>query len=198
MCRLGQRNTLGQRFRAIGNLPIKAQEPVKTIGEKNILQHIQMLEELELLEYQPDVANAKRASFPIGESRHGGVLNPDRARVRAEDPRQEVQEGGLPGTAGTNERDRLPGTYIQLGNAESEGALRVAEFQVTDRDHGVGSEPLLLKNIDHCDLPVGLDHAQGAVGPVQVTALPVTLHDRTSYNLSGLLLGQRNPEEQGP
>ena len=130
-------NALEQISGTLPNLVIQSQRAVYAVWQQDVIENIQVLQELEFLEHEPDVLDAKVTNGAIFEIGKFMARGDDIARLRSRDAGDQVKECGLSGTTRTHNGDALPTLHAQTRDAKTKIALVVAETHVGDFDHAV-------------------------------------------------------------
>ncbi len=102
---------------------------------QNIVVNIQIVEKLEILKNKTDIRNSKLPPLRIIELLDGHILHADAALFRHTDTGNQIQQGRLPGPAGTNDRNFFMPGNGKPGYIQEETSGRIRDFKITYRDH---------------------------------------------------------------
>ena len=130
-------DSLGQRHRTLAHRWLQAQRRVDPVGQQHVVEHAQVLEQLELLEDQADVADAELPAPRVVEGGHLHALRHHATPLRRGDARDQVQQRGLARAARPDHRHLLTALHHKLGDEQCEVALAVTELEVRDLDDSV-------------------------------------------------------------
>ena len=95
----------------------------------------EILEQLERLEDQADVPSPEAPALTLGQGGDVLIRNRDLSSAWALYAGDEVQQGGLARTTGSDDGNALARRDGQLGHPQLEVAARVAEVEISDPDH---------------------------------------------------------------
>ena len=83
-------------LRAARDLRRQPQRGIQAVGQKNILKHVEVADELEALKNQPDLRNAKRAAGRVAKCADFAVLHANRSSRRGQNAGDQMQQRGFP------------------------------------------------------------------------------------------------------
>ena len=75
-----------------------------TTSQQNVVQHVQVLEQLELLKNKSDVTDAELATCGLAKSRNLDTVGLHAARIWGQDAGDQIQERRFSTAAGANQR----------------------------------------------------------------------------------------------
>ena len=102
-----------------------------SIGEQDVVEDTQVFEELELLEHEADVLDAKASALAFRECGHL-----DAAGARRHDSGDQVKQRGLARSAGPDERRGRRRRDVEPRNPETKIPFSVVKLEVTDANDG--------------------------------------------------------------
>ena len=136
-------------------------------GQRHVLQRRQVLDEVEELEHQPDVAAAQPGEPGAAELLGADAGERDGALVRPVQPRDEVQQRRLAAARRPHQRDELAGPHGEVGPAQRAHGRRAVGLAQTPDDE-VGHPGVGRRLVEH-GLSVGREPRQESPPGTQST-----------------------------
>ena len=124
-----------QCFRAARDLRRQSQRGIQAVGQKDVLQNIEIADEFEALKNQSDLRNAERAARGFAQRIQLAVLHANGSARGGQDAGNQMQQGGFPRTARPDDRDALRRGDLQRRNGEAEIGMRKMKFEIGNGDH---------------------------------------------------------------
>ncbi len=154
------------RFEQVGGsrlrLPIEVQEGGHAVGKQNVVEQVEVFEEFEVLEDQPELQQSEIATIIGPQLRELHAVDADSTSIGREDSGDEMEQRGLASPTGSHDRDPFPLGDAERGEPEGEGPGRIVELDALCFDH------------DAC-VPCTLDEQSAARPPVdQGTPYPMS------------------------
>ena len=113
----------------------EAQHGIDPVGQQDVVENVQVLEQLELLEDQPDVADAEGPTRGLVEARQLDAARHHPPGPRQADAGNQVQEGRLARAARADHGDLRAALHRERADPQPEVSLAVAEFEILELDH---------------------------------------------------------------
>ena len=120
---------------ALADIAGECQRAADPVGEQDVVEHGQILRQLELLEDHPDPANPEIPPRAIVETGDLDAVGGDRPRLRKPNPCDEVQQRCLARSRRSGDGEFLTATDLELRDVELELSAGIAEVEIADRDH---------------------------------------------------------------
>ena len=115
-------------------LGLTRRHPVDAQHEGHVLQHVLPSEQLEILEYDPNLP-AKQRKLGSRQGVEPATRDPDLAVGRALGGVQQAEQGGLPSPRGSGEKDELPGLHLEIDTTQYLAPVVVLR-EVAQANHG--------------------------------------------------------------
>lgn len=124
----------GKLSRACFHALVELKGGVQSVGEQNIVENIQVVEEFEVLKYEPDGANTKISTCRVVEAIDDGAIAENCPGVGYKDAGEEVQESGF--SRATRSDESHGAAAIDLEFVDSERKLpAVTKLDVGNGNH---------------------------------------------------------------
>jgi hypothetical protein len=102
---------------------------------QDVVEHVQIVQQLEVLKHEADVADAKRPPAGVAQAAEVGARHPHLAPLRRDDAGHQIQQRGLAGAARADHGQPLAVAQRKRRDVQPKAAAGVGEVQCADVDH---------------------------------------------------------------
>ena len=117
------------------DIGVQLQGAADAIRVDDIVEDVEVVQQLEVLEYEADVADSEGAPCRIVERTHLGIGAAHPSLLRHQDTGHQVQQRGLAGTARTDDGNLLLRLNPEIRDLQGEFRTGITEGQGLDADH---------------------------------------------------------------
>ena len=102
---------------------------------EDVIQHIQIIQQFEILEYEADVPESKAAAGPLFESVYLRIADQNGTLIRYRNAGYQIEQGRLAGSAGADHRDLLTRLHGELRNLQMKSTFAVRKLDGLYLEH---------------------------------------------------------------